>query len=556
MIARLRRSLAARRPRDAYSQVGQLLSETPSGSSAVTYAYNGDGLRVSKAASGTTESYTYDTLGSVPLVLQDGNSSFIYGPGGTVVEQEKAASVTRPVISGVGTLASNVASGLTTLAVTPATAGDALIVSIWALSPTATVSSVSGGGVTTWTKIEGFENSYPSDQELWMGTVTSTGSSTITVGFSGSVTGDLVELSAKEFTAGLGTSTAWSVDTAAAQNNGSSTSVPFPILTPAGSSELYFGYGGVPGTSSAGSTSGFTYAGTAGSNVIAYDPGVSSTVSPTAAQSPAGVSWALAALITASNSATGGSPLFYVDDALGSTQWLLNLSGSVVGSYAYSTYGSTLSHTGTSSTPIGFAGAYTDAESGFLYLVNRYYDPVTDQFLSVDPDVIDSGQPYTFTGDDPLNATDPLGMIPTCGGQAGDCVQSSPGRPEVVDSPNPPPTPKTTAPSGKCEGPGAPTEQQLIGCSDYTITGKPSAPTNSGTSQWSNAATTFGTILDSLLPVHLHPVRRILLMSHLVMAPDTSWELGLIRVKSSRLFSLRSNGPYQERSPLAPSGAV
>jgi hypothetical protein len=49
---------------------------------------------------------------------------------------------------------------------------------------------------------------------------------------------------------------------------------------------------------------------------------------------------------------------------------------------------------------------------GYLHqsLVGRYYDPSTDQFLSVDPDVAETGQPYAFTGDDPLNATDPLGL--------------------------------------------------------------------------------------------------------------------------------------------------
>jgi len=44
------------------------------------------------------------------------------------------------------------------------------------------------------------------------------------------------------------------------------------------------------------------------------------------------------------------------------------------------------------------------------YLINRYYDPATDQFLSVDPLVERTGEPYAFTGDDPLNATDPLGL--------------------------------------------------------------------------------------------------------------------------------------------------
>jgi hypothetical protein len=44
--------------------------------------------------------------------------------------------------------------------------------------------------------------------------------------------------------------------------------------------------------------------------------------------------------------------------------------------------------------------------------INRYYDPSTDQFLSVDPDVATTDQPYAFTDDDPLNAEDPDGSIP------------------------------------------------------------------------------------------------------------------------------------------------
>ena len=54
-------------------------------------------------------------------------------------------------------------------------------------------------------------------------------------------------------------------------------------------------------TGSAGSTSGFTYALTSTDNVVAYKTAVSSAVSPTAAQSPAGASYAIAALITASS---------------------------------------------------------------------------------------------------------------------------------------------------------------------------------------------------------------------------------------------------------------
>jgi RHS repeat-associated protein len=43
-------------------------------------------------------------------------------------------------------------------------------------------------------------------------------------------------------------------------------------------------------------------------------------------------------------------------------------------------------------------------------VVNRYYDPATDQFLSIDPDVATTDQPYVFTNDNPLNSEDPLGL--------------------------------------------------------------------------------------------------------------------------------------------------
>jgi len=59
------------------------------------------------------------------------------------------------------------------------------------------------------------------------------------------------------------------------------------------------------------------------------------------------------------------------------------------------------------SEPVNYETATPNASEG---LVHRYYDPTTDQFLSIDPRVTSTGQPYAFTGDDPLNATDPLGL--------------------------------------------------------------------------------------------------------------------------------------------------
>ena len=63
-------------------------------------------------------------------------------------------------------------------------------------------------------------------------------------------------------------------------------------------------------------------------------------------------------------------------------------------------------------TAFGFGGGYTDA-TGLIYLVHRYYDPVTGQFLSVDPDVAETNQPYEYAGDNPVNITDEMGTCDT-----------------------------------------------------------------------------------------------------------------------------------------------
>lgn len=87
-------------------------------------------------------------------------------------------------------------------------------------------------------------------------------------------------------------------------------------------------------------------------------------------------------------------------------------TGTVTASYDYDAYGNPTVLSGSlSATPFGFAGAYSDTESGLLYLINRYYDPTTGQFLSVDPDVAQTGQPYGYVGEDPMNEVDPLGLM-------------------------------------------------------------------------------------------------------------------------------------------------
>src|SRR5262249_41617547 len=94
-----------------------------------------------------------------------------------------------------------------------------------------------------------------------------------------------------------------------------------------------------------------------------------------------------------------------------STRVLVDGRGAPVATYRYDAYGTTTAHTGTASTPLQYAGQYTDAESGLYYLRARYYDPATGQFLSRDPLVSLTQAPYGYAGENPVNLTDPSGLF-------------------------------------------------------------------------------------------------------------------------------------------------
>jgi RHS repeat-associated protein len=52
--------------------------------------------------------------------------------------------------------------------------------------------------------------------------------------------------------------------------------------------------------------------------------------------------------------------------------------------------------------------AFTQPALRNFGLVGRYYDPVTGEFLSVDPNVATTGQPNEFAEGDPVNEKDTL----------------------------------------------------------------------------------------------------------------------------------------------------
>ncbi len=109
---------------------------------------------------------------------------------------------------------------------------------------------------------------------------------------------------------------------------------------------------------------------------------------------------------------TNGVALFYHHDQLGSTRMLTEVSGNTASTFSYSPYGTLTGSTGTKTTPFGFAGAYTDSETGFQYLRARYYDPQSAQFISRDPLGLESGETnlYGYAGRDPEDLVDPSGL--------------------------------------------------------------------------------------------------------------------------------------------------
>jgi RHS repeat-associated protein len=107
-------------------------------------------------------------------------------------------------------------------------------------------------------------------------------------------------------------------------------------------------------------------------------------------------------------SLSSGTSDYLISDALGSVRGVVSSAG-ILAWTSYDAYGKAGSTAVVADTPFGFAGGYTDG-TGLVYLLNRYYDPATGQFISVDPIVDETDQPYVYTGGDPVINSDPSGL--------------------------------------------------------------------------------------------------------------------------------------------------
>jgi RHS repeat-associated protein len=107
---------------------------------------------------------------------------------------------------------------------------------------------------------------------------------------------------------------------------------------------------------------------------------------------------------------TNGAITYLVTDSLGSVRGTVSSTGTLTGTTSYDAWGNPATAGGlTATTPFGYAGGYTD-RTGLMYLLYRYYQPATGQFMSVDPDLSQTLQPYAYTDGDPVIDTDPTGL--------------------------------------------------------------------------------------------------------------------------------------------------
>jgi RHS repeat-associated protein len=124
---------------------------------------------------------------------------------------------------------------------------------------------------------------------------------------------------------------------------------------------------------------------------------------------------------------TGSGTRFLHADALGSPVAASNAAGQVISRTRYEPYGATAG--GTHPTGIGFTGHVNDADTGLVYMQQRYYEPLAGRFLSVDPVVTDveSGAHfgrYHYANNNPYRFVDPDGRRATECGEGGTTCKS------------------------------------------------------------------------------------------------------------------------------------
>lgn len=388
----------------AYNEAGELTGYTR-GTVTAQYAYDGDGLRTSKTVGGVASRFVYDQVTrSVPLVLDDGTNDYIYGPNDEAVEQVARPSQVSLVTTATAADTLGLQSSLSVTFSTQPKAGDQILLF---------VNESSGQDAQTpsgYTAVGTYAAPNAGETTVVYRRTAAGGETGATVAFNQGL-----NIHAKTLIAAVyrNVDPVNPVDaTSSAGTQFGATTVTAPSITSTvDDGELVVVQDALNNllattwTAPSGMTNEATSSGTLVASAIADQPlptagptGVRTATSSVLAQLEA-----VAVVLKASPTIT-----YLQHDQLGSTRLLTNTGGGVVGTYSYTPYGATASHTGTS-TPLEFNGQYLDPETGLYYLRARYYDPTTGSFLTRDPLEQQTMAPYNYAGADPLDESDPSG---------------------------------------------------------------------------------------------------------------------------------------------------
>jgi RHS repeat-associated protein len=374
------------------------------GTATATYAYDGDGLRMSKTVAGATTHFTWDLSGQIPLLISDGGTQYMYGPGNQLVEQVAGT----PAITLVGTAgASGKKTSLTLTLPAGTRAGDEVYL---ASTQPSTTTVTAPSGYTVVTSVTSGGSSPLAKTTLFRHTLVA-GETSVTLTYSTQTTTQAALLAVYR-----GIDVNLPVDVFSSASAAASTSVTASSVTTTYAGEQLLAFQGAVGSFSSSATwtaaSGMSERGQ-------VNPGNTATG---LADQPLTLAGATGTRVSSFGSSANlttvliGVPvrpvLYYHADQLGSIRVLTDSAGVVRGTFSYDPYGNLTASTGTWSTRFGFATEYQDSETGFIYLRARYYDPVSGQFISRDPLVGLTRQPYQFVAGNPLNVRDPSG---TCG---------------------------------------------------------------------------------------------------------------------------------------------
>jgi RHS repeat-associated protein len=104
-------------------------------------------------------------------------------------------------------------------------------------------------------------------------------------------------------------------------------------------------------------------------------------------------------------------------DHLGSTRLMTDEKGAEIGHWKYYPFGLEAESSGGADNRMKFTGHERDGELGLDYMLARYYGNKNGRFIATDPgndrelEVPPSWNAYAYVRNNPLNATDPTGMV-------------------------------------------------------------------------------------------------------------------------------------------------